>query len=220
MSRKNNHSPILPLVIFLFAGALTSCGDPLLGELEKEILFSLGYGKMEDQLNLQEPRGLTQFGKNRILMKNGFFYVGNGLSGKVMEFNSYGDILSLYHNEEMNPEPVLLFRGGSSDSAVTRNLYSHPFLDVGEIAVGKNKKLFVDDQIAENRREFDEELGVMLDRIILQFDRDGRFIDYLGQEGRGWNPLPLCGENSHHRAGRTGDFFPLSQRVEGLLVFR
>ena len=41
-----------------------------------------------------------------------------------------------------------------------------------EIAVGSEKKLFVDDKITENRQEFDEELGVMLDRIILQFDRE------------------------------------------------
>ena len=33
-------------------------------------------------------------------MQDGFFYISNGLSGKVMEFNSYGDILNLYYNEE------------------------------------------------------------------------------------------------------------------------
>ena len=136
----NNTSPILSFVLLLFMGALVSCQDISPKELKKEVLFNLNFGKMEDQINLHGESSLSRYRKNRILMKNGFFYIGNGLSGKIMEFNSYGDILNLYYNKEMNPEPVLLGDSGDSDLAVTRNLYAYAFRDVGELAVGQNKK--------------------------------------------------------------------------------
>lgn len=206
---------LLVPTLFLLV-SITACREQTSGELEKEVLFHLGFGKMEDQINLYEDSEQDQRRKNRIIMKNGFFYLGNGLSGKVMEFNSYGDILNLYYNEEMNPEPVLLTERSSSEMAVTRNLYPYPFLDVGEIAVGKEKSLFVDDRIAENRQEFDEELGIVLDRIVLQFDREGRFIDYLGQEGSGGTPFPYV---EKIRVTERDELVVFSRHLEGWRIF-
>ena len=209
--------PFIILIICSFTlGFLPSCSDDGVVELEKEVLFKLGFGKMEDQINLHEDAEQDQRRKNRILMKNGFFYIGNGQSGKVMEFNSYGDILNLYYNQDMNPEPVLLSERSSEEMAVTRNLYSYPFLDAGEIAVGSGKKLFVDDRIAENRQEFDQELGVVLDRIILQFDRDGHFIDYLGQEGSGGTPFPYV---EKIRVTERDELVVFARHLEGWRIF-
>ena len=169
---------------------LFSCRQEGAEELEKEVLFDLGFGKMEDQINFFVENDLDRQKKNRIIMKDGFFYVSNALSAKVMEFNSYGDIINLFYNVEKNPAPVLLSPRAATGEAATRNLYPYPFQDVGEIALGRNKTLYVDDRISLNRRERDDELGVILERIVLQFDRDGRFIDYVGQEGNGGTPFP------------------------------
>jgi len=178
------------LLLLMILTTLSSCREDRVEELQKEVLFELGFGKMEDQINFFIESDQDRLKKNRIVMKDGFFYISNALSGKVMEFNSYGDIINLFYNTDRNPDPVLLAPRASTGEAATRNLYPYPFQDVGEIALGRNKTLFVDDRISVNRRERDEDMGVTLERIILQFDRDGRFIDYLGQEGNGGTPFP------------------------------
>ena len=157
--------------------------------LDKESLFEIRYGRMEDQIVIDQAGKNYTPRKNRIFMKNGLFYISNGFSCKVMEFNSYGEILNLYYNEEKNPAPVILQKTSDETTTSTRNVYSYPFLDVGEIGIDSRKQLFIDDKIAENRIEMDEELGVPLDRIILQFDQSGHYIDYLGQEGSGGTPF-------------------------------
>ena len=78
----------------------------------------------------------------------------------------------------------------------------------------------MDDQIAESRWEFDDELGVMLDRIILQFGRDGRFIDYIGQEGDGGTPFPFVEKIRITERDELVVFFPLPRGMEGFLVLR
>ncbi len=157
--------------------------------MKKESLFELSYGKMEDQIDISQAQEDFSPRKNRILMQNGIFYISNGKSGKIMEFNSYGDILNLYYNGEKNPEPVILTKNKDDEETSTRNVYSYPFNDIGEIGVDTRKMLYIDDRIADNRIEYDEALGVPLNRIILQFDQAGNYIDYLGQEGSGGTPF-------------------------------
>ena len=40
-----------------------------------------------------------------IAMRDGFFYIANSESKKIMELNSYGDLLTIYYNEDFNPVP-------------------------------------------------------------------------------------------------------------------
>ena len=58
-------------------------------------LFNLDYGNFEEQISVAD---LNQIGDIRlgIAMKDGFFYIVDGYSKKIMELNSYGDILSLF----------------------------------------------------------------------------------------------------------------------------
>ena len=174
--------------VFIFF-TIISCRSGDGGLLEKESLFKIQYGRMEDQMNIVRASRDLSPRKNRIIMKNGIFHVSNGRSCKIMEFNSYGEILNLYYNSEKNPEPVILNESGKDDTTSTRNVFSYPFSDIGEIGIDSRKNLFIDDRIAENRIEMDEQLGVPLDRIILQFDQSGKYIDYLGQEGGGGTPF-------------------------------
>ena len=124
-------------------------------------------------------------------MQEGIIFIANSRGRKVMEFSSYGDLLSLYYNQSQNPIPVLLQSANDGNRVSSRAALSFPFLDVGEIAVSDSGILFVEDAIPENRAEYDEEQKAYLDRVVRRFDRSGIYLDYLGQEGVGGNTLSL-----------------------------
>jgi hypothetical protein len=50
--------------------------------------------------------------------------------------------------------------------------------------------LFVVDHVPSDRVEFGNEDQVVLRDVVLRFNPDGRFVDYLGQEGPGGPPFP------------------------------
>ena len=174
---------VLPLFFY-------SCDDDEAVLLERELLFRMDIGKMEDQLFVQQIDGVNTSAKTRILMKDGFFLVSNGESGKVMEFNSFGDLIRLFYNGDMNPDPVILSPEIKTDLSVTRSAAEYPLKDPGEIAVALNGDILIDDLAPELRQEYDEQRNVRLDRIILRFSEDGRLLSYLGQEGPGGTPFP------------------------------
>src|SRR6056297_1206998 len=63
--------------------------------LEKEALFRIELGKMEDQIDIFEVGGVAQPKKNVVDMVDGSVFVANGNANKVMEFTSFGDLISL-----------------------------------------------------------------------------------------------------------------------------
>lgn len=169
--------------------ALAACTGGDTQDLRREDLFTLDYGKMEDELDLIQYPGKPFDTGTRLVMQNGFFYILNRTSGKLMKFNSYGDILELYYNKNLNPEPVLLKDSSAEGTRATRRAFSYPFQDIRNFAVSTDETVLVDDRVPESRREYDDEIEALLDRIVLRFDRDGRLIDYLGQEGVGGTPF-------------------------------
>ncbi|MDZ7795145.1 MAG: hypothetical protein U5P10_16085 [Spirochaetia bacterium] len=178
---------LLTLLPVLF---LLSCQVDEQRTLEREKLFELEIGKMEDQLDMLQLRGIPFRQKSRILMRNGLFFISNGSSQKVMEFTSYGDIVSLYYNPDQNPEPFLLNENAPDDQLSNRRAFKYPFKEVGEIAVTSNKTLLVEDRVSEMQQEYDKEIQAMLNRVVLRFDQNGQMIDYLGREGSGGTPFP------------------------------
>ena len=158
--------------------------------LDRKLLFKMPIGKMEDQLFVQQFDGVNTLSKTRIFMKDGFFFISNGESAKVMEFSSFGDLISLYYNDKKNPAPVVLGTDRKEGSDITRAAFEYPLKDPGEIVNTNSGELLIDDQITEQRWEYDDESGVRLDRIVLKFDENGKFVSYLGQEGPGGTPFP------------------------------
>jgi hypothetical protein len=181
--------------------------------VRREQLFTLSYGPAEDQINLfQLDNGSTPL-KTRIAMREGIFYIANGNSAKVVRYSSFGDVLSMIYNPAKNPQPVILKavnskNGGggntseksagskqangspSPDLGAGRRAVPYPFRAVGEIAVDSNQRIYVEDRLPPERHAVDKESGDMLDYVVLRFDKDGQFIDYLGQEGIGGTPFP------------------------------
>ncbi len=174
--------------LFIFFG----CTVDETSTLKREKLFELQIGKMEDQLDMLQLPGQPVRQKTRILMRDGLFYISNGNSAKLMEFTSYGDILSLYYNPEQNPEPILLLTSVSEDEETVSNrrAYRYPFREVGEIGITTDKTLLVEDRVSKVQQEYDPEIEAMLNRVVLRFDSEGNYLDYLGQEGVGGTPFP------------------------------
>jgi hypothetical protein len=183
------------LMALLFVPLLASCAREQAPVLEHQRLFSLEYGKMEDQVELYlDGSAVTR--KTRLAMRGGLFFVATGYGNRIMEFTSFGDLLSLYYNPDENPRPVMLQSGPADDRTTNRRAFEYPFNVVGEVAVASDNTLLVEDQVPDRVAVFDDELGVRLNRVVMRLDRRGNQIDYLGQEGIG------------------GSFFPYIQEIE------
>jgi len=98
------------LVAFLSISflVLIGCQKKEIEELLGSELFSLSLGKLENQIDLFPSSSGTMEKKTTIDMRDGWFYVANGSSGKVMVFSSYGDLIFLLYNAQINPTPVFV----------------------------------------------------------------------------------------------------------------
>jgi len=157
--------------------------------VKREALFSLGYGTLEDQVDLFRVEGMAPPLKTRIAMRDGIFFVSNGNGAKVLTLSSFGDLLSMVYNPERNPPPVVLTVPGGVSSG--RSARPYPFLAPGEIAIDSQKHVYVEDRLPEDRRAFDTDTDTALEYAVLRFSTDGEFIDFLGQEGVGGTPFPV-----------------------------
>lgn len=171
--------------------ALAACSgrNEKIPSVKREALFSLGYGTLEDQLDLFRVEGMAPPAKTRISMRDGIFYVSNGNGAKVLTLSSFGDLLGMIYNPERNPPPIVLNQPGGSVTG--RAARPYPFLEPGEIAVDSNKHVYVEDRLPPDRRAFDAESNTALEYAVLRFSTDGEFLDFLGQEGVGGTPFPV-----------------------------
>jgi len=168
-----------------------SSGPPQL--LAKQTLFTLSLGTLDNQIDLfDRPNGATPQTFS-FQFANGLFLVSDGNARKVMEFSSYGDLLSLYYNPDDNPIPSLMDSPSGTEGAdqvKNRRAFPYPFRELGQIAVTAHNQLYVEDRIPLERRTFDSDLVAVLQSRILRFDPEGHFLDFLGQEGIGGTPFP------------------------------
>ncbi len=158
--------------------------------LSREDLFRIELGKMEDQLDVFHGPGQPLRHETRLFMRDGRFFVGNASANKVMQFTSYGDLLTLLYNPDENPRPVQLQASQQPGTLINRRAYPYHFHQIGEIAVGNQKQVLVEDYLPPERATYDEERAASLNRQVLRFSPQGRLIDYLGQEGVGGSPFP------------------------------
>ena len=177
---------ILVWALFFFI----ACDNNRVGSAEREDLFSLEIGPMEDQIALYRLDGDRGIRSTGFTMRDGLFYIADGNSGKIVRYNSYGDLLVMIYNEETNPPPINLKTNISEDEQATRWAHTYPLEAPGWITVDSRKHIFVEDRLPQQSHRFDSENRALLDGIILHFDQNGRFIDYIGREGIGGSPFP------------------------------
>jgi hypothetical protein len=172
------------------ACVFVSCSGSGLNSIEREDLFSLEIGPMEDQIALYNLEGDGGIRRTDFAMRDGFFYIADGNGGKIVRYNSYGALLFMIYNDETNPEPIGLKTNIEDSTQVTRWAFSYPLRSPGRIVVDSRKHIYAEDRLPYERHGFDAEDKALLDSAILHFDADGRFIEYLGQGGQGGSPFP------------------------------
>jgi hypothetical protein len=183
----------LPLALVLVLVGLVSCAPGAPQLMPMETLFPLELGTLEDQVDLFQRADQTSPERNRFFFYNGLVLVSDGNARKVMEFSSYGDLLTLFYNPDSNPVPAMVGPavGGAPGQVQNRRAFAYPFDELGEIALTEQNRLYVEDRVPTERRAFDPSLVAVLESRVLRFDRDGKFLDFLGQEGIGGTPFPL-----------------------------
>jgi len=180
--------PGIPLFLILLI-TLGGCEKPQIPSIEREDLFSLEIGRLEDQIALYNLEGDRGVSRTNMTMRDGFFYISDNKGAKIVRYTSYGDILFMIYNDEVNPSPLTLKPLGE-DGLVTRWAVTYPLLEPGAIAVDSRKHIYVQDRLPYERHRVDNESQALLDNIILHFDEKGRFVEYLGQDGLGGTPFP------------------------------
>ncbi|MCX7025354.1 MAG: hypothetical protein NT080_12170 [Spirochaetes bacterium] len=187
----------LAIVAMIALAASCSHGGPVV-ILEREQLFSLDYGTAEDKLSLFRLEGYAPPLKTCMTMRDGIFYVSNGDGAKVLGFSSFGDLLSMIYDPDKNPPPMMLKVVDHGEGGIDgisgiqgRIAVRHPLEAVGEIAVDSRKTIYVEDKVPQDRRTWDKDADAQLENVVLRFDRNGVYRDYLGQEGIGGTPFPF-----------------------------
>jgi hypothetical protein len=145
---------------------------------------------MEDQVALYSLEGNGKKRHVEIAMRDGFFYITDSNGGKVVHYNSYGNLLFMIYNEETNPEPISLGTKAADGAQVTRWAFTYPLRSPGKLAVDSRKHIYVEERLPSERQHYDGENKALMDSVLLHFDADGRFMEYLGQGGRGGGPFP------------------------------
>lgn len=176
----------LALAAFVSFASMSCSRNRVVSTVEKDYLFSLNYGNFEDELNLSDFSRSGEI-NTALCMRDGFFYIMNGESKKIMEMNSYGNLLTLYYNEDANPHPSFAVQGASVNS--TRNAIPYPFNDISLISVDSRKYLYVVERLPLERQETDAKERMSLSQVVLRFNENKKFINYIGQQGPGGTPF-------------------------------
>ncbi len=209
-AKKINLTLFLFVVTFFFAACREEKTVLTMDDYET---IKINYGNFEDELNFFDMADIGEFNCGTC-MRDGFFYIANAESKKIMGFNSYADLLTLYFNDQTNPRPS--FYDEDFASVSTRKAVAYPFNKISEIAVDSRKYMYVADVISVDRQEVSEEDGTIYNQMILRFDSSGRYTGYLGQQGFGGTPFPYI---KKLYATTNNEFVVLCETASGLQIY-
>ncbi len=163
---------------------ITSCTPSGGSGLKRHDLFTLPLGTLPGELDWFYRDGYRMAGTADIQTRDGLVFISGGGAGKVMVFNSYGDLLTYVYDPVKNPSPALNENGDTNSTAT-----SWPFRKPNTIAAYDGGFL-VDDGVEQERQVMDSDSGAIFDRVVLRFNREGEYLGHLGREGFGGSPFP------------------------------
>lgn len=185
-----SHCRIPLIFLALLSLLLSACGRDQAASIAREDHFTLDIGRLEDQLALYSLEGDREIRGVNIAMRDGLFYISDGNGQKIVQYTSYGDLLFMIYNDETNPAPLSLKTNIEDSAVVTRWAFTYPLREPGHLAVDSRRHIYAEDRLPDDRYSVDPESRALLDSIVLHFDQDGRFVEYLGREGIGGSPFP------------------------------
>ena len=163
---------------------LGSCTNRGGASLKRHDLFSIPLGTLSGELDWFYRDGFRMAGTADIQTLDGLVYISGGNAGKLMVFNSYGDLLTFVHDPVRNSAPST-----NEDGESTRSVKSWPFRSLRTIAAFDGG-FMVDDGVEKVRQMEDRESGIVYDRVVLRFNRNGDYLGHLGRDGFGGAPFP------------------------------
>lgn len=186
VKEKSPYKNLLIIACFglFFSLFFTSCGNRDGANLKRYDLFTIPLGILPNELDWFYRDGFRMAGVADIQTHDGLIFLSGGDAGKVMIFNSYGDLITYVYDPERNPKPVTL-EEGLGEKAIT----SWNFRSPRSIATNEEGFL-VDDGVEIERRVKDSESELYYDRVVLRFSREGKYLGHIGQEGYGGSPFP------------------------------
>ena len=210
-------------ILFTFVFLLVSCrSDNKL--LEKEDLFIIPMGVAADELDYFYRGSSLLPGTSDLYIQNGRIFVSSSHAGKVVEMNSYGDLLSLIYNPQTNPEPAHYQKSGSSGKDSLLRIRKWNFRNIEHIAIS-DRGLYVVDQVDDTMVSKSDQF--LYNRILLRFDEEGEYLDSLGQEGINGTPFPYINDLQITEKDdlvvitqSTGDFIVFWFSPEGSLLYK
>ena len=176
-------------VVALVGAVLAGCGAPSEGVAYRR-LFSLDIGLSENKVALFQFQNSSPQRGVFVGMRDGLVSVSVPAQNKVVTFTSYGDVMRFIYQPSLNPEPFYV--AATSEEGVVQNRVAtaYDFYQTSRIAMGENNEIFVVDQLPPDLTIFDEDSGVLYDRVVVRFDARGRMVHSIGQEGVGGTPFP------------------------------
>ena len=182
--------------------------------ITEDELFPLSYGNFEDQINLFSINKTGSF-KTSLAMRDGFFFIVNGEAEKILSLNSYGDMLSIFYNEDFYGQEEHSLP--SESTAGIWKKIAYPFTLDGGIAVDPRKYIYAVCSIPKERNEQNESGTLLYSQVVLRISGgDGSVIDYIGQQGPGGTPFPFI---TGIYATENNELVTVCKTNEGLCVY-
>lgn len=166
-------------VLFLSA-LLGSCSLRSGTEIKRHDLFSIPLGVLPGELDWFYRDSYQMAGTTDIQTRDGLVYLSGGSAGKIMIFNSYGDLITYVYDPEKNSPPAAN-AGGRTNSSVSAWSFQSP----GTIAAFDGGFLVEDEAVAGEIRS-----DSLYNQIILRFSQDGEYLGHLGRDGYGGAAFP------------------------------
>ena len=159
---------------------LASCTAVSKLELERHDLFTIPLGTLPGELDWFYRGGAVDMVD--IQTRDGLIYISSSRRGKVMVFNSYGDLLTVVYDPSRNAVPS---EGGVLNSSVSSWSFRSP-----QIITAFNGGFLVGDRVRLREDLADNEQSTVFNQVLLRFDREGNYLGHLGREGLGGSPFP------------------------------
>lgn len=176
-------------LLILISAFFAACSrSESIESINENQLFTVPYGNFEEQLSVKDLNGVGGI-RYGIFMRDGFFYIVNGDSKKIMELNSYGDLLTIYYNEESEISELL--DNSKRNAQSVHNKIAYPFDYAGMISVDSKKNIYAVCSVPRDRQEQSDDETMLYSQTVLRIARDGSSVEYIGQQGPGGTPFPF-----------------------------
>lgn len=209
------HCLNLLIIFILFISCRQKNND--VSVIKQETLFEFGYGNFSNEVNLFSMRDIGDICTG-LAMQDGFFFIVNGESQKIMKTNSYGDILSIFYNSDYYEK-----MGNKIPLVDNKNLWhpvDMPFKYTGKIASDKGLRFFVVASAPRDKTIHLQEDNLQLEQVVIAISGDeeqnANKALYIGCEGEGGNPFPFI---KNITVTENGELVVVCVTNDGLEVF-